>query len=110
MRARVCAAAAAAVDRRRGDLHQSPAGDERHEDVRPLLHLRVSLGMREHRYEAEHTQPQQLLAERRGPPAVWRLDEQVVGVPGEAEAHELLTWTVELPVVELAAADEPHDA
>ena len=63
---------------RGGQLHERAARDERHEQLGPLLHLRVALRVREHRNDPERAQPVEPLRQLEWPAAVGRLDQQVV--------------------------------
>ena len=73
-----------------------------------MLHLAVSLRMREHRSDPRGPEPEETVADVEWPAEVRRLDQQVRGIAREREAEQLIVRPVELRQIELAARDEPE--
>jgi hypothetical protein len=97
--------AEASIDRSSRQLHENAAGNDWLEQLRPLLHVDVPLGVSEHRVEPLYVQPEEPIRQIEWPADVGRLDEQVAR-PAKREPLKLLLRPVELVDVELATANE----
>jgi hypothetical protein len=108
-RAALGATAEAAVDRCRCQLNERSACDGLLEELRPLLHFGVPLGMGKHRGDPGRAEPEDLVVQRERPSEIRHLEEEVLRIATETEARQFLERAVELEQVDLAAGKHRHN-
>ncbi len=76
------------VDRRSRELYDDAGVDELAQAFRPLLYVRIPLGMREHDAEAAHAQAEHEIRQPDRPADVRELEQQQVRIAAESEAAQ----------------------